>query len=324
MRRFLYNKNRMRTIRVGSRGSALALRQTQTIVEQIKALNPGLECSIQTIKTTGDKILDKPLAKIGDKGLFVKEIEAALLTGKIDLAVHSAKDLPSEMDDRLYIAAFPERICPADALISKHGALNKLPTGAVVGTSSLRRRSQLLAARPDIKMADLRGNLDTRLRKLDEGQYDAIILACAGLTRLGLDSRITQVLDYDICLPAAGQGALAIQCRTDDPACEIACKLDSSDTRCCVTAERALLARLGGGCQVPIAALAEVVSAKLVLDALVADIDGKSIIRKRETGDTANPEKLGDQLGKALLDSPAGELLRIARYSPGPGDIGAA
>ncbi len=314
----------MRVIRVGSRGSALALRQTQGIVEQIQELNPGIECSIEIIKTTGDRILDTPLSGIGDKGLFVKEIETALIAGEIDLAVHSAKDLPSEMDERLCIGAFPKRVCPADALISKKGTLETLPAGAIIGTSSLRRRAQILAARPDVKVKDLRGNLDTRLRKLDNGDYDAIILACAGLSRLGLDSRITQVLDYKLCLPAVGQGALAVQCRVGDPACELISKLDSSETRCCVTAERTLLAQLGGGCQVPIAALAHIIDEELVIDALVAELHGKKIVRMQERGSASNPEQLGEILGKRLLASPAKELLEAARTDPGPIDRGAA
>ncbi|MGI6296447.1 MAG: hydroxymethylbilane synthase [Armatimonadota bacterium] len=314
----------MQVIKVGTRGSALALRQTQGIVEQIQELNPGIECSIEIIKTTGDRILDTPLSGIGDKGLFVKEIETALMAGEIDLAIHSAKDLPSEMDERLCVGAFPKRVCPADALISKIGTLETLPAGAIIGTSSLRRRAQILAARPDIIVKDLRGNLDTRLKKLDNGDYDAIILACAGLSRLGLDSRITQVLDYKICLPAVGQGALAVQCRVGDPAYEVIDKLDSSETRCCVTAERTLLTQLGGGCQVPIAALANIVDEELVLDALVAELHGKQIVRMQERGSASNPEQLGEKLGKRLLASPAKELLEAARTDPGPIDRGAA
>ncbi|NLN76651.1 MAG: hydroxymethylbilane synthase [Armatimonadetes bacterium] len=313
----------MQVIRVGSRGSALALRQTRTITELIADLNPGIQCSIEVIRTTGDRILDTPLTAIGEKGLFVKEIEAALLTGEIDVAVHSAKDLPSEMDDRLCIAAFPQRICPADALISKKGSLKSLPANSVVGTSSLRRRAQILAVRRDIILKDLRGNIDTRLRKLDDGQYDAIILAAAGLKRLGLESRITELLDYQLCLPAVGQGALAIQCRADDPICEIMSRLDCPETRCCVTAERALLAGLGGGCQVPIAALARIVDGQLVLDGLVADLEGKAIVRKQQTGDTSQPDELGSGLGALLLDSPAGKLLEAAHNTCEPKDQGA-
>ncbi len=322
-------------MKVGSRGSALALRQTQIIIDDVERLNPGVKCQVEIIKTTGDKILDKPLANIGDKGLFVKEIEAALIAGEIDFAVHSAKDLPSEMDERLCIAAFPERKCPADALISLRGSLMDLPAGAKIGTSSLRRRAQILAARPDIEICDLRGNLDTRLRKLDDGCCDAVILACAGLLRMGLmdaseleksknpETRIIEQLSYDICLPAAGQGALAIQCRHGDPAGNIIAKLDSPSTRACVTAERALMKCLGGGCQTPIAALARVDDGALRLDALVASIDGASVIRKSAQGDPAFPEKLGELLAKELLDSPAKQLLDAMRDCVQP-NIGAA
>jgi len=321
---FLYNGISMNVLKVGSRGSALALRQTGMVIEEITRLNPGVECRVEIIKTTGDRILDVPLANIGDKGLFVKEIEAALLSGEIDLAVHSAKDLPTEMDERLAIAAFPERVCPADALVSKAGGLKDLPAGAKVGTSSLRRRAQLLAARPDLQVMDLRGNLDTRLRKLDGDDYDAIMLACAGLTRMGLESRITEVLPYDVCLPAVGQGALAIQCRAGDAACEIAAALDSYWTRVCVIAERALLERLEGGCQVPIAALAREDGGQIRLEAAVAALDGGSVVRKSAVGNASAPRELGLRLAGELLDSPARELLEAARAAVGPKDIGAA
>ena len=352
MRPLLYNEIRMSVLKVGSRGSALALCQTQMVVDAIARLHSGVECRVVIIKTTGDRILDVPLSKIGDKGLFVKEIEAALLAGEIDFAVHSAKDLPSEMDERLCIAAFGERECPADALVSKSGRLMELPAGAVVGTSSPRRRAQILAARPDVCVAELRGNLDTRLRKLDDEQYDAIILACAGLIRMGLvsgfplrsnpgevsgfplrsnpeipatpASRMIEALSYDICLPAVGQGALAIQCRAGDGACDIVAGLDSPVTRSCVTAERALLARLGVGCQVPIAALATQEGNRLTMDALVEDIDGASVVRKSGFGDLSSPEVLGERLAEELLNSPAKELLDMARTGAGPKDIGAA
>lgn len=319
---FLYNGIDMSVLKVGSRGSALALRQTQIVIDEISRLNPGVECRVEIIKTTGDRILDVPLAKIGDKGLFVKEIEAALISGEIDLAVHSAKDLPTEMDERLTIAAFPERECPADALVSKMGKLAELPQRARVGTSSLRRRAQILAARPDLEMIDLRGNLDTRLRKLDGEDYDAIVLACAGLVRMGLESRITEVLPYEVCLPAAGQGALAVQCRSGDAACGIAASLDSPVTRACVSAERALLARLGGGCQAPIAALAREIGSAFRLSAAVASVDGANVIRKSADGDVSSPEELGIGLAEELLDSPARGLLDAARASAG--SIGAA
>lgn len=301
----------------------LALRQTQMVVDEIVRLNPGIECRVEIIKTTGDRILDVPLAKIGDKGLFVKEIEAALLAGEIDFAVHSAKDLPTDITEKLAIAAYPERICPADALISKCGGLRELPYGARVGTSSLRRRAQLLAARQDLQIVDLRGNLDTRLRKLDSEDYDAIVLACAGLTRMGLDSRITEVLDYDICLPAAGQGALALQCRAEDPVCEIVGKLDSYSTRACVVAERALLERLEGGCQVPVAALARENAGQIRLEAAVAALDGASVIRMSAPGDADAPRELGFHLADELLASEAQDILESARAAA-PKNMGAA
>ncbi len=301
----------------------MALRQTQTVMDEITRLNPGIECRIEVIKTTGDKILDVPLAKIGDKGLFVKEITAALLEGRIDLAVHSAKDLPTAMEDGLEIAAYPERVCPADALVSKSGKLSELPPGARVGTSSLRRCAQLLAARPDLRIADLRGNLDTRLRKLDEEDYDAIVLACAGLQRMGLESSITEVLPYEVCLPAAGQGALAIQCRSGDAACDAVAGLDSPWTRACVLAERAMLERLEGGCQVPIGCLAREEEGRIRLDSVVAAADGSVVIRKSAVGEASEAAQLGLRLADELLDSPARDLLEAARAAA-PGNMGAA
>lgn len=321
-RLLLYNEIDMDVLKVGSRGSALALRQTKIVVEAIERLNPGVKCRVEVIKTTGDRISEQPGCasgqlprSMGDKGLFVKEIEAALIAGEIDFAVHSAKDLPSEMDERLCVAAFPERECTADALVSRLGGLADLPRGAKVGTSSPRRRAQLLAARPDLEIVDMRGNLDTRLRKLDDGWCDAVVVACAGLLRMGLASRITERLPYEICLPAVGQGALAVQCRSSDPTCEIVAKLDSPQTRACVTAERALLAGLGGGCQTPIAALARILDGQLVMDALVAAVDGSSVIRKSTMGRIEDSEELGARLAEELLRSPAKELLSAARSS---------
>jgi len=358
----------MDVLRVGSRGSALALRQTQMVVEAVERLNPGVKCVVEVIKTTGDRISEQPAnatggccsaklsGSIADKGQFVKEIEAALIAGNIDFAVHSAKDIPSEMDERLCIAAFPERECPADALVrarvsafpprsgcetrcasGTQGGLMDLPKAAKVGTSSLRRRAQLLAIRPDLEILDLRGNLDTRLRKLEQGCCDAIVIACAGLMRMGFvegavsgsplsshpETLVIQVLPYEICLPAVGQGALAVQCRTDDPACDVVARLDSPQTRACVTAERALLAGLGGGCQTPIAALARAEGGKLVMDALVAATDGSSVVRKSATGRIDKPDELGGRLAYELLRSPAKELLNAARSGVWP-NMGAA
>lgn len=305
----MYNIYSMSELVVGSRGSKLALQQTQMVINQLVMLNPGLTCRVKVIKTLGDKILDVALAKIADKGLFVKEIEQALINGEIDLAVHSAKDLPSDMNDALCIGAYPEREDPSDVLLSKSGKLAELPPGSVIGTSSVRRRAQILHVRPDLNIADLRGNLDTRLRKLNDDEYDAIILAYAGLRRLGLESQVTQILPFDICLPAVGQGALALQCRKGDPVANILSTLDHKDTRYCVTAERALLARMGAGCQTSVAALGRIIDSKIQLDSAVADLDGKEMIRMSETGDVIHSEEIGKLLAERLLKSPAREFL---------------
>ena len=308
---------------VGSRGSKLALKQTGMVVDDLVRLTPGLSCRLEVIKTLGDKITDVPLAQIGDKGLFVKEIEQALLDGTIDFAVHSAKDLPSETDERLCVAAYPQRVDPRDALVSKVGTLAQMPAGSTIGTSSVRRRAQLLHVRPDLNVADLRGNLDTRLRKLESEQYDAVVLACAGLIRMELESVITEALPVDVCLPASGQGSLGIQCRTGDPALEIIGKLDHQPTRQCVTAERALLAAMGAGCQTPVAALAQIVDGELRVDAVVASLTGAKLIRMSEAGDIGSPEDVGKRLADRLLNSPARELLEEARVSDRDG-MGAA
>jgi len=309
---------------VGSRGSRLALLQTRSVVERLERLRPDVRCRIQVIKTTGDMIQGAPLATIGGKGLFVKEIEQALLAGEIDFAVHSAKDLPSETDDQLSVVAYTEREDPADALVSKWGGLSELPSGAVVGTSSTRRRAQLLRARPDVKVAELRGNLDTRLRKLDEGKYDAVVVAYAGLRRMGLQSRITEVLGFDVCLPAAGQGALAVQCRSDNRAAELLSVLDHPQTRRCVTAERALLEGLGAGCQTPVAVLGCETNDIINLEAAVFGLDGSRAVRMRESGSAMNPEEVGVQLAKKMLREPlTEELLEEARAGAEREDIGA-
>ena len=309
---------------VGSRGSRLALRQTGEVVERLALLDPDLSCRIQVIRTTGDRMRGVPLAGVGGKGLFVREIEQALVRGQIDFAVHSAKDLPSEMDEALCIAAYPPRANPADALVSRAGSLAEMPAGSVIGTSSIRRRSQLLHARPDLRFADLRGNLDTRLRKLDEGRCDAAVLACAGLLRMGWESRITEVLPYEVCLPAAGQGALAVQCRKGDPVAESLRRLDHGPTRDCVCAERAFLARLGAGCQTPVAALAREEDGRIAMDALVASVDGSGLVRESGSGEACDPEGLGNALAEKLLDSPARGFLEEARRIAGPTGMGAA
>ena len=301
----------MKKLTVGTRGSALALHQTNWVVGELRARSPDLCVDVRTIKTKGDKILDVPLAKIGDKGLFVKELEAALLNGEIDFAVHSAKDLPTGIPDGLCIAAFPERVDPSDVLISNGPGLADLPGGARIGSSSLRRRAQLLNFRADLDICDLRGNLDTRLRKLERGEFDAIVLAYAGLHRMGWADRITEKIPIEICLPAVGQGALAIEARQDDEVIAILQALDHADTRSAVTAERSLMRALEGGCQVPIGALGTVEGGKLVLQAVVASLDGRKLSMGDVSGD--DPEAVGKRLAEILLSAGAREILDTLR-----------
>ena len=291
---------------IGSRGSQLALWQARWIKSRLEEM--GQACRIEIIKTTGDKITDVPLAKIGSKGLFTKEIEEALLRGDVDLAVHSMKDLPTELPEGLTIAAVPLREDPRDALAGK--ALGDLAAGNKVGTSSLRRAAQLLALRPDLRVESLRGNLDTRLRKLAEGRYDAIMLAAAGLKRMGWGERIAEVLSVDSMCPAVGQGALAIETRSGGGDAERICRqLDHAETRLAVLAERALLGALGGGCQVPIGAYGRIEDGKLLLMAVVCSPDGKRLIRRNTSGALAEAEALGQRLGQELLDAGADDIL---------------
>lgn len=290
---------------IGSRGSQLALWQANHIKARLEAL--GVEVRIEIIKTTGDKITDVPLAKVGGKGLFTKEIEEALLDGRIDLAVHSLKDLPTELPAGLTLAAVPERELPFDAMLGSR--LAEIKQGAKVGTSSLRRAAQLRALRPDLVIENIRGNLDTRIRKLDEGQYDAILLAAAGLRRLGWADRIAELLPPDVMCSAVGQGALAIETRDSGEALEICRKLDHRETRACVTAERALLASLGGGCQVPIGAHASLDGGRLALRAIVAHPDGSTVLRHASEGAVDDAETLGRRAAQALLDGGAREIL---------------
>lgn len=314
----------MKQLVIGSRGSELALRQSNYVASRITSADTGLNCRIEIIKTTGDKIQDSPLSAIGDKGIFVKEIESALIDGRIDIAVHSAKDLPSEMDERLFIAAFPEREDPRDALVSKAGDFNTLPQGAKIGTGSARRRAQILHARPDLIIVDLRGNLDTRLRKLCGSDYDAIILACAGLRRMNLESRITQALPHEISLPAAGQGALAIQCRKDDQAViDIVSALDHMTTRRCVCAERSLISALNSGCTTPVGANAREEDGVLTLDAMVASVDGSKIICRSLNGDPDLWEDIGKRLAEELINAGASDILEDVRRNA-PKYMGAA
>jgi hydroxymethylbilane synthase len=291
---------------IGSRGSQLALWQARWIQSRLEAL--GEQCRIEIIHTTGYKITSVALSKVGTKGLFTKEIEEALLAGSIDLAVHSLKDMPTELPPGLTLAAIPEREDPRDALVGRR--LSELPPRARVGTSSLRRAAQLRAVRPDLEIENIRGNLDTRLRKLDEGQYDAIVLASAGLRRLGWENRIAELLDPEVMCPAVGQGALAVETRDDDgPGQRIARALDHLETRTAVTAERAVLASLGGGCQVPIGAYATIDGARLQLRAIIVSPDGSQMIRKQSCGTVGHAADLGRSLGQELLAEGGKQIL---------------
>ena len=304
----------MKKLTVGTRGSALALRQTNWVVEALKSLHPGLEINVRIIKTKGDKIMDVPLAKIGDKGLFVKEIELALLREKVDFAVHSMKDLPTQIAEGLCIAAVPERVDPSDVLITNGPGLADLPNGARIGTSSMRRRAQLRNFRPDLRISDLRGNLDTRLRKLDSGDFDGIVLAYAGLHRMGWTDRITEKIPPEICLPAAGQGALATEARNGDKSvADILKALDHVESHAAVLAERSLLRALGGGCQVPVGALGSMKDGDLMLAGVVASPDGTRVVRGEVTGSPESPEDLGQELARALLAAGAEDVLRELR-----------
>jgi hydroxymethylbilane synthase len=287
---------------IASRGSQLALWQAHWVEAQLQAA--GHECRIEIIKTTGDKITDVPLAKVGTKGLFTKEIEEALLDGRAQLAVHSLKDLPTELPEGLVLGAVPEREDPRDAIIGK--TLAELPQGAKVGTSSLRRSAQLKKLRPDLVIESVRGNLDTRLRKLDEGQYDAILLAAAGMKRLGWAARVAEILPPELMCPAVGQGALAIETRAGFALPAI---LDHADTHTAVLAERGLLGALGGGCQVPIGAHATVTAGRVRLLGLVAAPDGSEIVRAEAEGPSAEAAAIGSRLGADLLTRGARKIL---------------
>lgn len=296
---------------IGSRGSQLALWQARWVQARLAEL--GHESRIEIIHTTGDKVLDVALSKVGSKGLFTKEIEEALLAHTIDLAVHSLKDMPTELPEGLTLAAIPVREDPRDALVGCK--LAALKHGARIGTSSLRRGAQLRALRPDLDIQTIRGNVDTRLRKLEERQFDAIVLAAAGLRRLGWADRITEYLEPDVMCPAVGQGALAIETRADNGAGYQACvKLDDASTRICVTAERAVLATLGGGCQVPIGAHAQVAAPGVRLDAVIVHPDGTAVIRRSGCGE--DPGALGAALGSELLGA-GGRAILDAVYAAG-------
>ena len=302
-----------------TRPSALARWQTQWAIAALKAAHPGLVCEEKIIATQGDKILDKPLPEIGGKGLFTQELESELLSGAVHCAVHSLKDLPVENPDGLTVGCVPVRSEVRDALISKHGySLETLPTGVLVGTSSLRRAAQLLAARPDVTTQSLRGNVDTRLRKALEGQYDAIILAGAGLIRLGLEKYITEWLPLEVMLPAPGQGALAVQCRADDESTlSLLAALEDDSTRKAVTAERQFLLGLGGGCAVPVAAYAQTADrgrqTVILLTGLVISLDGKQAVKV--TGQGTDAIQLGNELAQQSIAQGASDILKLVTYN---------
>ena len=296
---------------IGTRQSLLALWQSNHIAALLRKEYPECEVVLKKIVTKGDRILDVPLAQIGGKGLFTKEIEEDLLDGTVDLAVHSLKDMPTVLPEGLCLTAITERANVGDAFVSnKYATFEELPLGSVVGTSSLRRKAQLLAKRPDLEIRDLRGNVDTRLRKLDEGLYDAVILAAAGLERLGHGDRIKDVIPSDVCLPAVGQGALAIECRTDDA--EVRQMLDflnDMPTVYATNAERAFLGLLEGGCQVPIGVHADVEGDKIKIEAIIAALDGSTVLRDTIEGAATDAVALGQELGKKMLANGGQEIL---------------
>jgi len=297
---------------IGTRGSKLALWQADYVEQRLREEYPGLQVTQKRISTKGDRILDVPLAKIGGKGLFTKELEEEMLSGSIDLAVHSLKDMPAKVPDGLMIAAVTKRLDPGDALVSnRFSSFSELPQGARVGTSSLRRRAQLLCARPDLTMIDLRGNVNTRLRKLDEGEYDAIVLAVAGLKRLGFADRIREVLPQTMVLPAVGQGALAIETRADDKETrDMLAFLRDNETICCAEAERSFLARVEGGCQVPVGVYATAEGDDLKVEAVIASLDGRRSYRGTVNGAKADAAKLGKGLAEKLLNEGGAKILQ--------------
>ena len=289
----------MARLRIGSRGSQLALWQANHIADLLRQRGHAVE--IEVIRTTGDKITDVALAKVGTKGMFTKEIEEAMAAGAVDLAVHSLKDLPTEIDPEFEIVAITKRESPLDALCSPYESIAALPQAARVGTSSLRRQAQLKSLRPDLEVHPLRGNVDTRLRKLEAGEYHAIILAAAGLTRLGKQSLVRELLSPQVMCPSAGQGALAIEIRAADGEMrKHLAFLDDAEARATTTCERALLSKMGGGCQVPIGALAQISGDRLVLEAVVAQPDGSQVLR--ESGEGSDPVAVGEAVGATLLD----------------------
>ena len=300
---------------IGTRGSALAIWQAEFVKSLLESFSPQTTFEIKTISTTGDELVDTALSKIGDKGLFTRQIETELLNGAIDFAVHSLKDLQTEQPRNLVIGAVCEREKPNDALISRqYGSVSELPYGSKVATGSLRRKSQLLNYRPDLRVVEIRGNVPTRLDKFKNSDLDALILAYAGLHRLGLDSAISQLIPIDLMLPAVGQGVVAVEIRKgDSDAAELAANLDHAATRACITAERAFLRRLEGGCQVPIGGHAVLDSAQIQLTGMVGSRDGKVVFRERIEGAVEDAEDLGVQLAVRLEEMGAGDILSAAR-----------
>ena len=299
------------TIKIGTRQSALALWQAEYVAKCLRDKYPGLTVELIKMTTKGDRVLDAPLAKIGGKGLFTKELENAMLEKRTDIAVHSLKDMPTVVPDGLTIACITERYDVGDAFVSnKYDSLAQLPKGAVVGTSSLRRKAQLLAMRPDLDIRDLRGNVNSRLAKLDAGEYDAAILACAGLKRLGFGDRIKEVISRDDLLPAVGQGALAIEAREDDPeVLELIEFLNDDNTRSAASLERAFLARVEGGCQGPVGVYARAEGDTIEADAVIASLDGARVFRGKIEGTVSEAANLGRQLAEDLLADGALEIM---------------
>ena len=300
---------------VGTRGSRLALRQTELVSDALGARFPDIELQVREVRTEGDRRPDEPLARIGGQGVFVKELEAALLRREIDLAVHSLKDVPGELSAGLTLAAYPQRADPRDALVTRDGArLIDLPPGARIGTGSARRAVQLRALRADLRPVEIRGNVDTRVRKVDSGEFDAAVLAVAGLERLGLLDRAAEVFDADVLLPAVGQGALAVEARADDAeVIELLTAIDDHQTRVACSAERAFLRRLGGGCLLPFGALGRVDGETLRMDGFISDAEGKRILRAQSSAPIADPEAAGTALAESLLDQGAAAFVEAMR-----------
>ena len=311
------NEPAVASIKIGTRGSKLALWQANWVKSALNQKFPRISIELEIIKTQGDKILDVPLAKVGGKGLFVKEIEQALMDRRVDVAVHSMKDMPAEIPEGLCIGAIPGREITSDVLISRSGLnFSKLKSGSVIGTGSLRRGAQLRHNRRDVVIRPLRGNLDTRLRKLETEDMDAIVVAAAGVKRLNFEDRITEYLDEEIMLPAVGQGALCIEIRENDPPVwELISALDDSQTRTIVSGERAFLNRLEGGCQIPIAGHGKIKSDRYLLTGLVCEVDGSRMIKDSISGPVEEPERIGIELAERLLDKGADRLLEKLKES---------